>query len=190
MEPRIRTSETPSSASFTQLFVALLAVALITLPSRATAQTVNVKASGTAAATRAEQLNRQAVALYSVPARAGDAASLHVQEVSLRAPSDPEAITALVMAANLYSYSKQPMTARKTMERAAERALAIGDVVTAAQAFTNAAFLAHESNNVSETQRLGRKAILLSESPQLSQEERTTIRNRFRVSPAFATLLQ
>jgi hypothetical protein len=190
MEPRIRKSENPSGPSVTQLFVALLAIALITLPARAPAQTVEVKASGTAAGTRAAELNRQAVALYSVPARAGDAARLHVQEVSLRTASDPEAVTALVMAANLYSYSKQPITARKTMERAAERALAIGDVVTAAQAFTNAAFLAHENNNASETQRLGRKAVLLSESPVLSQEERTTIRNRFRVSPVFASLLQ
>jgi hypothetical protein len=66
----------------------------------------------------------------------------------------------------------------------------MGDVVTAAEAYTNAAFLAHKINNKSETQRLGRKAILLSESPLLQVEHRLTIRNRFRVIPTFAELVR
>ena len=174
-----------------QTRIAILLIAFSALPALAAAQTVQVKAAASEPAyARAAQLNKEAVSLYSDPGRASDAARLHLQEASSRSWSDPEAVHALIMAANLYNYADQPMTARKIMERAAERALAIGDVVTAAQAFTNAAFLAHKVSNASETQRLGQKAILLSGSPLLAEDERATIRGRFRGVSVFAALLK
>jgi hypothetical protein len=44
--------------------------------------------------------------------------------------------------------------------------------------------------NTAEVQRLGRKAILLSESPLINAQERANIRNRFRVNPGYAELLK
>jgi hypothetical protein len=174
----------------TRIVLAILVGAVCFTPVTAKAQmTVKARAPNTAL-TRAIELHDSALALYSQPSRAAEAARLHVRETSFRSAHDPEAVEALIMAANLFNYAGQPVVARKTMERAAVRALAMGDVVTAAEAYTNAAFLAHKINNKSETQRLGRKAILLSESPLLQVEHRLTIRNRFRVIPTFAELVR
>lgn len=139
---------------------------------------------------RAIALHDSAVAMYNQPARSAEAARLHLEEVRFRSWSDPEAVDALVMAANLFNYANQPLTAKKVMERAAERAIAIGDVLTAAQAFTNAAFLAHKVGSTSETQRLGRKAVLLSQSPLIDPQQRTAIRNRLTSDPAIAGLVK
>lgn len=174
----------------TRTALAILTSVVCFAPLSVQAQTsVKARAPNTALG-RAIQLHDSAVALYSQPQRAAEAARLHVREASFRSVRDPEAVGALIMAANLFNYARQPVVARKTMERAAARALAMGDVVTAAEAYTNAAFLAHKINNQSETQRLGRKAILLSESPLIQAEDRLTIRNRFRVIPTFAELLR
>jgi len=164
--------------------------AICMLPVMAQAQT-SVKSSGTERAlTRALQLHDSAVALYSQPRHAAQAARFHLKEVSFRSKADPEAVEALVMAANLFNYAQQPINARNIMEDAADRALAIGDVLVAAQAYTNAAFLAQKVGNLDEMKRLGRKAILLSDSPLLGTEQRQEIRGRFRVSPTFAELLK
>jgi hypothetical protein len=160
------------------------------LPVVAQAQTSVKSSMSEWALTRALQFHDSAVALYSQPRRAAQAARLHLKEVNFRAKGDPEAVEALVMAANLFNYAHQPISARRIMEDAADRALATGDVVVAAQAYTNAAFLAQKVGNVDEMKRLARKAILLSDSPLLMPEQRQDIRNRFRVSPTFAELLK
>jgi hypothetical protein len=150
----------------------------------------SVKASSSSALAKAIATHDSAVSLYSQPTRARDAARLHMREVRYRDARDPEAVEALIMAANLLNYSNELWSARKTMEQAAERALNIGDVVTAAQAYTNATFIAAKGNNHSEVQRLGRKAVLLAESPLIDPQQRAAIRNRFQVNPRFAELLK
>ena len=143
-----------------------------------------------ASLTRALELHESAVALYAAPKRAAEAAGLHIEEAQHRASTDPEAVEALIMAGNLFNYAQRPVSARRTLEQAAERALAMGDVRTAAQAYLNAAFIAHESGNRYEVQRLGRKAVLLMESPLLEPRDRSSIRNRFKVKSAFAALFK
>jgi hypothetical protein len=150
----------------------------------------SVKASSNSALARAIALHEEAVALYSQPKRSADAARLHVAEAKFRNSNDPEAVQALMMAGNLYNYAGQPFEAKKVTEQAAKRALAMGDVVTAAQAFTNATYLAFKIGIDSEVQRLGREAILLSNSPLITEQQREGIRIRFRNTPSFAALLK
>ena len=165
---------------------------------------VSVLATGPAlvkgqTATTAEQISRVAHALeleqrakdlHADPARAGVAARLHRQSAHLRSANDPEAVESLAMAGYLFSYAKRPLDARKTMEEAAERALAMGDVFRAARAYVEAAFFADEQQDRGETTRLGRKALLLASSTRITAEERTSIVQRIRTSSALASLKQ
>jgi hypothetical protein len=68
--------------------------------------------------------------------------------------------------------------------------LAIGDVILAANAFVSAAYLAQRNSNKSDAQRLGRRALLLGESPLIDEQQRTAIRERLRANPTFATLVK
>ena len=136
------------------------------------------------------ELEQRAQALHVDPARASDAARLHRQSAHLRSANDPEAVESLAMAAHLFNYSKRPLAARNTMEEAADRALAMGDVFRAARAYVEAAFFADAQQDRVETARLGRKALLLAGSSRMTDEERTSIRNRIRTSSALASFQQ
>jgi hypothetical protein len=139
---------------------------------------------------RAIELQEQAVALHAQPARAVEAARLHKASAALRNANDPEAVQSLAMAAHLFGYAKRPIEARRTMEEAADRALAMGDVVRAAQAYVEASFFADKQKNRVETQRLGRKALLLAGSPLLPVDQRNAIMKRIRSNPTLASLAQ
>jgi hypothetical protein len=114
---------------------------------------------------RADEYEHRAIALHSKPERAAEAARLHRWSAALRSETDPRAVEALAMSAHMFSYAKMPAEARKTMERAAVRALDIGDVQRAAQAYVEAAFFAELESDRGQVTRLGRKALALSESP-------------------------
>ena len=172
----------------TQTLIAIgITSLLMTVPVRVHSQT----------ATTAEQISRMAHALeleqrardlHADPSRAGEAARLHRQSAGLRSANDPEAVESLAMAAHLFNYSGRPLAARNTMEEAADRALALGDVFRAARAYVEAAFFADAQQDRVETTRLGRKALLLAGSSRLTDEERTSIRNRIRTSSTLASL--
>jgi hypothetical protein len=165
-------------------------LAAVAFPSFAAAQT-SVKASvNSSAYTKAIELRQEAVALYDQPARAIDAARLHILEAKHRTTRDPEGVEALVMAAHMFNYAKRPLEARRAMEQAAVRALSIGNVTRAAQAYTDAAFLAQQRNNVHDMQRLGRKALWLSDSPQLSADQREAIRTRLTQNSQLANAIK
>jgi hypothetical protein len=140
--------------------------------------------------TRATELQKQAVALHGQPARAAEAARLHKQSAYSRNRNDPEAVQSLAMAAHLFGYAKRPIEARRTMEEAAERALAMGDVVRAAQAYVEASFFADKQENRAEMERLGRKALLLAGSPLLAADQRDAIMKRIRANPTLASFAQ
>ncbi len=139
---------------------------------------------------RAVELQEQAVALHAQPTRAAEAARLHKESASLRNAKDPEALQSLAMAAHLVGYAKRPIEARRTMEQAAERALAMGDVVGAAQAYVEATFFADKQKNKAEIERLGKKALLLASSPLLAADQRNAIRKRIRSNPTLASFAQ
>jgi hypothetical protein len=167
-------------------FALTLTVALSGLPARVSSQTA-IKASGSITVLpRADVLEIQATALHDQLNRYSEAARLHKESAALRSATDPRAVESLVTAAHLYHYANRLFDARKTMEQAANRALARGDVVRASIASVEAAFFAYKQGNLSQTERLGRKALKLAESPLLTPEQRAYIVNRLRDPTAAA----
>lgn len=172
----------------TLLHTMIIGAAALWLPTAAQAQSWASDAPAVAVA-RAIKLHQKAVALYSQPEFAAEAARLHVQEAKLRSNGDPEAVENLMMAARLYGYAKLPRDARSTMEQAAERALKLGDVSTAAQAFLQAAFFAVDEKNADQTIRLAKKTMWVTKSPLLSAEQREAVRSRIKATPQFAGVI-
>ena len=163
-------------------------VALIGIPAQA--QTSFTRGQPAAGAATPEQIEQKAVALYAHPERAEEAGQLQRQAAKLRAPDDPKGVTSLVMAARLFSYAHCLPAARQTMEAAAERALAMGDVVKAAQAYVDAAFIAQEQGSGTQVNRLAKKAVLLTASPLLRADERAGIINRIHSSAQLAAAVK
>ena len=124
-----------------------------------------------------EVVRRKAVALYSTPVRYAEAARLHVREAELRG-GGPLAADALVRAARLREYDGKNADALRLMKQAAAVALDCGDVVQAAHAYVDAAFLAIHGRRVDEAYELARRAQRLSESPLLDAEARDAILRR------------
>lgn len=175
---------------FVQARIRTITLTLLLVPTVIHAQTRVKSSADFTPLARAIVLHDSAVALYNQPTRSADAARLHLREAAFRDARDPEAVEALLMAANLFNYANQPISARKAVVQAAERALAIGDIATAAEAYTNAAFLALKKGSKSEMNRYAWKAILLTESPLMEQAKRASIRSRFGATPHFAELMK
>jgi hypothetical protein len=174
----------------TQKFIAIALVSVLaTVPARGQSQTATTPEQVSRLA-HALELEQRAKALHTNPERASVAARLHRQSAHLRRANDPEAVESLAMAAYLFSYDNRPLAALNTMEEAADRALAMGDVFRAARAYVEAAFLADKQQDHAETTRLGRKALLLASSTRITAEERTSIVKRIRTSSALASLEQ
>src|SRR5215204_5097243 len=117
---------------------ALVLIALTAGAARVSAQTIAHSFVPTSPAARAEALHNGGVALHANLTRAAEAARLHVESARMRQSDDPQAVNCLTLAAHLFSYSNRPMQARKTMEQAAERALAMGNVALAGRAYVEA----------------------------------------------------
>jgi tetratricopeptide (TPR) repeat protein len=162
--------------------------ALSALPGRAVAQTVSQAAAPLIAISRADQLEKQAAALHDDMTRYVEAARLYKQAASLRSETDPRAVDVLMLAAHLFHYANKMSDARKTMDQAAQRALAGGDVWRASVANLEAALFAYKQGNWAQTERLGRKALQLAQSPLLTEEQRASIVNRLTSNPAVAGL--
>jgi hypothetical protein len=151
---------------------------LLCIPITASAQTSTKSSSSSFAYRKALALRQQAVALYDHPQRSVDVARLLREEATYRTARDPEAIEALVLSSHFYLYGGRPVDAWRTMEAAAKRALAIGDVRRAAQAYIDAAVVAERWHEEPETKRLALAASLLMESPLLPPEQRDDLMRR------------
>jgi hypothetical protein len=140
---------------------------------------------GQSVANDAEVLREKAVALYDSPARYPEAAALHVREAQLRG-GGPKAADALVRAARLRQYNGKTGEALGLMKWAGTVALDCGDVVQAAHAYLDAAFLAIQIKRVEEGYALARRAQRLADSPLLDVRTREAILRRItgRVTPA------
>lgn len=127
---------------------------------------------------KAEELERQAEALYTQPDRYADAARLHMRAVELRPVGDPERIRGLAMAGRLFFYAGKVEDALGAMEQGATAALSAGDVLNAANAFVDASHLAGQLGRVQDAERLNERARLLTNSPLLSETDRRHIAGR------------
>lgn len=126
----------------------------------------------------AMELELEALKLHGDRDQYARAASLYLEAAGLRAPSDPMVVHDYRMAARLFYYDDDGEGARTTMEAAGDAALRMGDVVEAAQAFLDAAWLAMHRNNVAEVERLAERAELLMSSPIVPEEQKAAVLNR------------
>jgi hypothetical protein len=139
----------------------------------------------------ADSLHTAAVALSRSMARWGDAARLHRQSASLRGPDDSLAFRCLSEAAQLSYMANDLSSARTSAAEAGAQALARGDVVTAANAYADAAWIAQEQRRKGDVWTFGRQAEVLAGSPLISREQRAAILKRFTHSyDAFADVAE
>lgn len=157
----------------------LLGLSMGTLLLMATSTAAQVRVSPEVeAAMNADIMHASALDMQSDLSRLPEAARLHISEADGRPLTDGSAVDCLVLAANLFYVSKHPLDARRTMEKAAERALALGDVRRAGLLYLNASFAAERENNADEMNRLGLRAEMLTASPLLNDEQRSEITRR------------
>ncbi len=131
---------------------------------------------------KAEQLRQDAQRNYTTQSTRRQAACLHEREAAARVEADPLKVDALVLAALLYSYSGDQARGVYVMEKAARGALNRGDVVRAAHAFVDAAFIALKALDRERALGLTRKADMLTLSPLLSALDKQGISRR--IDPA------
>lgn len=142
---------------------------------------------------RAEELHARASRLAAETgdlsrARMRRIASLHAKAADLFAADDPRGDECLMHAANLVHVANPERAARLT-EKAAERALARGDVVGAAHRYVDVASIVARAAGqgeplpeewVPKARALADRALLLASSPLISPEDRDAIRSRIR----------
>lgn len=119
-----------------------------------------------------------AEALYAVPGRWNEAGELHEAAARRLPDNDAAQYFGFRQAAILYAHADAPTRARRAMEKAASVAEATGDVVVAAHAWVDAAFLAVEEGYPGKRRELVRNAGRLAQSDLLSDEQRREILQR------------
>jgi hypothetical protein len=127
---------------------------------------------------RADQLDREASALYGNPDQWKKASSLHEEAAELRAPEDPRLLIDLEIAASLAAHVSDFDRAERLMSELADAAAAVGDVERAAHSYLTAALMAVKTDDGRHAQTWVEKARLLSFSPLLSDEAAGGIRSR------------
>ncbi|MGZ8379598.1 MAG: hypothetical protein ACXW0Z_20420 [Gemmatirosa sp.] len=161
------------------LWTAAVATTLA-LPSAVRAQQPRDPIQVLARSNEADRLDSLAVVLEESNSRRlwGKAAALREKAAGMRAPSDPLAFKGLETAALVRHALEQRPAALALMERAADRALARGDVFNAASAYANVAFMASELRDIDRVRLYAEKSALLATSPLLSAPERAWLQER------------
>ena len=131
---------------------------------------------------KADSLHQAAVQLRSA-GRWRDAARLYRRSAEFRAAEDPRGSKCLTEAAALAYAAGDRSAARTDMGRAAERALARGDLRAAALAYLDAAWIAQEQAKSSQVWEFGHRAEILAASPLLSESDRGVILQRIERAP-------
>jgi hypothetical protein len=134
----------------------------------------------TATNTAADRLDMRAVAYEQGGdvRRFGKAARLRERAAGLRAPDDPAGFKSLRMAAILPHELGHLRHAGYLMERAADQAIARGDVFTAASAYIDAAYIAAGQRDGARARDLVGRGTLLLHSPLLSEQQRGLLGTR------------
>ena len=159
-------------------WAAVALVSTVGLPAAARAQQPLEPVRVTVIATEADTLEARA---HAYSARWNDvrdkrtlrkAAALHERAAELRAPEDGRAFTNLQSAAILRYDAGQRAAAADLMERAADQAMARGDVLNAAGAYLDAAIVAIELRQGDRVREFARRGSLLMHSPLISPAQR------------------
>jgi hypothetical protein len=166
------------------LLTASTMIAVFALPAAARAQMLE-PIRVTDAALKAGKLDAEALGYEQNDwSQLKKAARLREMAAELRTAEDPAGTVSLYWAARDRYYSGDPKTARVLMEQAAERALAMGDVLNAVTAYTEAAYICADIKDGERMRTLATKARLLANSPLLTAEQRYQLRNRLAKSDA------
>jgi hypothetical protein len=126
---------------------------------------------------KADSLHQIAVGLANA-GRFRDAARVYRRSAEFRAAEDPQGVRCLTDAAAVSYAAGDRSGARTDMADAAERALARGDLRSAALAYLDAAWIAQEQEKPSQVWELGHRAEILAASPLLSDSDRGVIMQR------------
>lgn len=157
--------------------LAAIVVGGIVLPCSATGQTAAVKSAPPP--TPLVQLETRARVLIDTPAKWPEAARMLEEAAGLRTADDVRAVDDLIIAAAAHRWARERTAGRATYVRAGERALALGDVVRAANAFLCAAVIAHEQKDAAGAWELKTRAERLAQSPLLTDGQRKYILGQF-----------
>ncbi len=131
-------------------------------------------------------LHVAAMQLYETPARWEEAGELHEHAARQLVKNDAGQFFGYSRAAVLYLYSGNTARSRKAMEKAASVAEATGDVLTAANAWVDAAFIAIAEGYAGKRREFVANARSLAESEQLTGADRDAILARIDGAPTSA----
>jgi hypothetical protein len=151
-------------------------VAAPMLPMRVDAQVDTVIV--TEHASKADRMEAKAASYYSNPKRWADAARLFERSASLRAPTDVRAAKGYERAAHVYFAMRDMESSRSAMLRAADRAQTVGDVLGAADAYLDAAWLSGQLGDSRAMEDMTVRARALASSPLITAEQRGQILER------------
>ena len=129
-------------------------------------------------------LHQQAMDLYEIPERWGEAADLHREAAENLPKNDAGQFFGYSRAALLYFYAGELPEARRSMEDAAEVAEATGDVLTAAHAYVDAAFIAIAEDYDGMEREFVADARSVAASEVLTESERESVLIRIEGAPA------
>jgi hypothetical protein len=130
------------------------------------------------ATAQAEKLEQKAMALYTQPDRYCKAARLLRRAARERPLGDPVRVHDLQVASQLLYYRGKESQALALMQQSAAEALAMGDVIAAANRYVDAAFMAKATSNGNAALEMVQKATLLAGSPLIDVASRTAILTR------------
>jgi hypothetical protein len=172
------------------LSTATIVMALLAAPAAAQVQTSLQPIKVTERALRADQLDQEAEGYERTDmAKWRTAANLRREAAALRTADDPKGALSLYWAARDRYYTGDERGGRELMVQSAERALGIGDVVHAATAYTEAAYIASELRDVLSARDYATKARLLALSPMLTDAQREQIRANLAIESLSAGLI-
>lgn len=129
-----------------------------------------------------EQLEAEAEGYLEQVGKWDRAASLFRRAAELRSPADPAAVEDLLRAARLSFYDGRALQSVRDFETAGQRALDRGDVLVAANAFADAAWVAGNEGRGQRAHGLLARAQLLSNSPLIREDDRSQLRTRWGVA--------
>ncbi|MBW3535635.1 MAG: hypothetical protein KY453_10555 [Gemmatimonadetes bacterium] len=151
----------------------LIAAGLLALTTAAPAAAQNGRSG------EAEALETRAAALEEVgPAGFSEAASLYRKAADLRIEGDPQAVRDLMKSGKLSFYAGKRDRAIGDLVRAADMALAFGDVLSAATAYLDAGWIANEAGDGARAYALAVKGARLSQSPLIEASQRKVLEAR------------
>ena len=156
---------------------ALLAVAALPMVASAQASLLPIKV--TEQQSRASDLDRRAASYEDNDwSRIRTAAKLREEAARLREDSDVLKSASLYWAARDHYYADNTSRARDLMVQSAQHALDVGDVIAAASAYTDAAYISADLKDVQSTKLYATKARMLANSPMLSQSQKSDLLQR------------